>query len=222
MKQASLRTIAGAAMALLVAGLVSGCDVKTRLLLSSEDKINAAFPVSDAARDAKSAVDALPDDGVRRELEDEYAIRMRLRALDCAHGYTPSRLDSIDTTRKHFETGTCFGDADTATARWMGLRRVGLLLAKPPLRDVGKPPPYIVADDSIQSATIAAKAGVVLVQTNREVQVLPFDGLQPLFREARALNAAATISPNGRLFTTTDTGHLRIRETESGRVVADL
>ena len=96
-----------------------------------EDRINAAVPVSEAAAQAKQDFDALAraqsfDAG---RIDNEFRDRLRMRALECAHGYSPSLLQSEEQIRGQLSDKDCFEKFDQSLARWVGLRHAGLLLA---------------------------------------------------------------------------------------------
>ena len=91
------RTTISPAAALLCASIVllSGCGIGK----SAADRVNAAFPIGADIIAGKSGLDALAKDRPldAKAIDDDYAKRMRARALDCGHGYQPSLFDSDKT-----------------------------------------------------------------------------------------------------------------------------
>lgn len=213
---------AGLGLAALMLFLL-GFDFAGFLKLAPEDKINSAIPVSDAVMAAEKNVMKQLAGSKRSELEAQLANRLKLRALNCAKGYSPSWLTSKEEIQKMLEDRSCFIDTDKEVAKWLGIIRAGLILAQPPLRPIpGKAPDYIVADENIQNVRFAEKAGVALIEAGQSVEVTDFEGNKPLFKEARESSMLGTLSPNGRLFTVNEGSKLKIRESESGDVIAEI
>ncbi|MDP2028069.1 MAG: hypothetical protein Q8K12_00310 [Thiobacillus sp.] len=214
--------IAGLGLVILALFLF-GFNFASILKLAPEDKINSAIPVSDAVLTAEKNVIKQASGSKRSELEEQLANRLKLRALSCAKGYSPSWLTSREEVRENLDDHSCFIDADKEIARWLGIIRAGLVLAEPPLRPIpAKSPEYIVADGSILNARFAEKAGVALIETSQAVEVIDFEGNKPIFKETRESSMLGSLSPNGRLFTVNEGNRLKIRESESGNVIAEI
>lgn len=207
----------------LLAGLsLAGCDFKQATLMSPEDRITAAFPVSESARSARSVLLDQADEAQKKALSAEFERRLRLRALLCAKGYAPSWLTSPDDIRKNINDGACFTGVDNDITRWLSLRRLGLILAKPPLRAVpANPPEFTVADGAIQTVRFASKAAVALVVTSQDIEVLDMVSGKALLREPRG-GATLALSANGRVFVTGEGNQVKVRESETGTVLLDL
>lgn len=208
----------------LLAGLsLAGCDFKQATLLSPEDRITAAFPVSESARSARGVLLDQADEGQKKDLAAEFERRLRLRALLCAKGYAPSWLTSPDDIRKTINDGACFTSVDADITRWLSLRRLGLILAKPPLRAVPpSPPEFTLADGSIQTAKFASKAAMALVATSQDLEVLDLSSGKTLLREPRGSTMPLAMSSNGRVFVTGDGSQVKVRESETGTVLLEL
>lgn len=203
--------------------VLAGCDFGNVFLFATEDKINAAFPISENARNGKAAVLELVPGAGRKEIEDQLNTRLKLRALNCSKGYSPSWYSPSEEIRKNLDGQSCFTEADNEIAKWLGLIRVGLILAKPALKPVPKStPPFIVADGFIQNARFAANAGIALFETQQAIEIVSFDSMKPIFRETKGSTTVGSLSPNGRLFTTGEGDRLKIRDTESGAVIAEI
>ncbi|TAK96930.1 MAG: hypothetical protein EPO09_05195 [Aquabacterium sp.] len=208
----------------LLAGLsLAGCDFKQATLMSPEDRITAAFPVSESAKSARSVLLDQADEAQKKALSAEFERRLRLRALLCAKGYAPSWLTSPDDIRKNINDGACFSSVDSDITRWLSLRRLGLILAKPPLRAVpASPPEFTVADGTIQTARFASKAAVALVVASQDIEVLDMVSGKALLREPRGSATPLALSANGRVFVTGDGSQVKVRESETGTVLLDL
>jgi hypothetical protein len=220
----STRPAARWPLAPLLAMALAGCDLSAVVNLSAEDKINAAFPVSEAVRNASAALRDLVPETQHKVVDAQFDARLKVRALTCAKGYTPSWLASAETIRKQLDNPSCFQEADAQTVRWLGLRRAGAILAQPALKEVpASPPAFIVASAPIQSVRFAESAGIALIETQQTIEVTDFESLQPLFSESKASGRVGNLSANGRLFTSSDNARgTRIRETESGAVLAEM
>lgn len=217
------KVIAGWGALLLLPVCLAGCDVKQALTFTAEDRINAAFPVSESVRNARASLIDLAADGQRKDIDAKLNTRLRLRALGCAKSYSPAWLASLDDIRKNVSEPACFTQADEEIVRWLSLRRIGLIMAQPALKPVpAKAPAFIVAEDFIQSAHFAASAGMALLNTSKAVEVVDFETSKPVFREARSSATSGNLSPNGRLFTTGEGENLKIRDAQSGAVLVEL
>lgn len=200
-----------------------GCDVDQAMTFSTEGRINAAFPLSEAARSSKASMLELLPEAEHKAFEAEFNTRLKLRALGCANSYAPGWMTSLDKIRETLGDTACFTQADEGIAKWLNWRKVGLILAQPALKPVpAKPAAFIVADGSIYNVKFAEDAGVALIVSDKALQVMDFESTKPLFREDRESVNPGSISPNGRLFTSGDNNRLRIRDTRSGNTLAEL
>lgn len=212
------------AIFLVSIGCLAGCEQGAAFWSSPEDKINAAFPVSEAVRAVQSSLlkDA-PAEQVKT-IERQVSSRLKIRALDCAKGYSPRFYSSASDIRKKLDSAACFAERDTEIRKWLGLMRVGFLLAKPPLRlPPQKPPAFLVADAFITSVKFAESAAVALIQSQQSISIVDFESTKPIFREPLGAGVGA-ISPNGRLFVTGENNGdlMKIRDSESGATVAEV
>lgn len=208
---------------LVLVSTLSGCNFSDTFWFSPEDKINAAFPVSKAVSNYKEAVFAIIPASQRKDIEAQFNARLKLRALNCAKDYSPSWYTSMEEVKKTLEGQSCFSEFDNEISKWLGLRRVGLILTKPTLKPIpANPPSFIVADEIIQAARFPANAGLALLETQQAIEVVDFETMNPIFREARGSTTIGSPSPNGRLFTTSDGDRLRIREVDSGNNIIEI
>ncbi len=217
------RTIVARTGLFVFAILSAGCNFQGSFSFASEDKINSAFPISEAVSITKASVLELATDAQRKEIESQYDARLKLRALGCAKGYSPSWHTSVADIKNKLDNRACFTEADDEIARWLGFRRVGLLLAKPPLKPVpAKTPSLIAADGFIQTVRFASAAGIALIETQQSIEIADFETTKLLFREVKRSKAIGYPSPNGRLFTVGESDQLKIRDAESGSVIAEI
>lgn len=126
-------------VALLV--LLSGCDLVGNIFSSTEDRINSAFPLSDPVRDAVFSTLEIATGDKKKELEEQIDARLKLRAISCAKGYLPTWHSSVEDIRKALVNKACFSQADDEISQWLNLRKVGLILAQPPLVPLPEPVP---------------------------------------------------------------------------------
>src|SRR4051812_15151679 len=126
--------VSTAALALSVG--VAGCSRIGEALMPVTEKVNAAYPPSPEVRIAEERLltllgdDAKAKDDVRARSE----ARMALRGLACARNSPISRTASIDAVRALGLNRDCFREQDIGLQTFYGVRTVGLLLAKAPLR----------------------------------------------------------------------------------------
>jgi hypothetical protein len=218
-----IKAIATWGALLLLSVCLAGCDVKQALMFTAEDRVNAAFPVPESVRNTRASLIELAADGQRKDIDIKLNTRLRLRALGCAKSYSPAWLTSPDDIRSNIGEPACFTQADEEIARWLSLRRIGLIMAQPALKPVpAKAPAFIMADDFIESAQFAANAGVALLTTPKAIELVDLETSKQIFREAKSSATSGSLSPNGRLFTTGEGDNLKIRDAQSGAVLAEL
>lgn len=194
---------------------------------ASEDRINAAVPVSEATTQAKQAFDALAraqsfDAG---RIDDEFRDRLKMRALECAHGYSPSLLHGEAHVRDQLSDTGCFEKFDRSLAQWIGLRHVGLLLAAPPLRPIPtrQLAPYLVAGERISEGSFARQAGIAVLHTAKQHEVFDLgsgERLQRIAREGRSF--VVDISDNGRLLSLNQDQATVVLDLEHGKPLLQL
>lgn len=209
--------IRNVAATVLVALLGAGCA-------QPEDRINAALPVDAAIEQARLALlQTAQDQHVATDpLQAGYAMRLQTRGRECGHGLSPGPFSSGDAIREALNDRACFESRDRALRQWLELRRVGLLLAAPPLRPVpAKAPAALVAGSPIHRAEFAANAGVALVRNVAGYQTLDVGSGQSIHR-GNGGEQAQGLSPNGRIFLTTRDGTTHLRAADSGDVLASL
>jgi hypothetical protein len=206
---------------------LAGCSMRdvAGLWSTPEARINAAVPLADPVRNNHAWLLEATTGAQKKDVEARFDSRLKLRALNCAQGYAPSFFASADEIRRKVGGSSCFAEADAELARWTGLLRAGIVLARPPLKPVPRSgPAFVLADGFISGAVFAAAAPVALLDVGpgQTIQVVDIETSRPLLREPAASSKIGQLSPNGRLFTVGDNDRLRIRDSETGAVVAEL
>lgn len=210
------RNILFLAVAVLV---LNGCD---QISFNPEAKINAAYPISQQLQLTKNDTLAQVDEARRQALSNEFDSRMKVRALTCAKGYSPSWYTSADEVRKNIADQNCFANSDTETNSWLGLIRAGVLLGKPALVAIpDSPPKYIVADGYIQSASFAEAAGVAALGTSQGLQVVDVVSGKQLFQAQVPNRDTITLSQNGQVLAAISDGKLVLYSVQAGQVIAE-
>jgi hypothetical protein len=192
-----------------------------------EERINAAVPLGGMATQAKQAFDALAlaqsfDTG---RIDNEFRDRLKMRALECAHGYSPSLLQGQAHIREQLSDAECFEKFDQSLAQWIGLRHAGLLLAAPPLRPIPtrKIAPWLVASERISEGSFARQAGIAVLHTGKQHEVFDLgsgERLQRIAREGRSF--VVDISDNGRLLSLNQDQTTVVLDLEQGKPLLQL
>lgn len=173
------------------------------------DKVNAALPVSAEVRVAQERLAALlkqePD--ALKAVEEQVDARMVLRALNCTKNVKIGRLASVAEVQQLVTDRSCFQEQDNELLQFYGIRTVGLLLARPPLRPL-KPAGQLTPlahpkFERFDVGAIARDAGVAYLQGplgNGVIVELP--GAAPIATIDRSMgwgHLGTRLSPNGRL-----------------------
>lgn len=115
---------------------VAGCSRVDELLMSTADKVNAAYPVSPDVRIAQEKLLSLLA-GAQPEvdaLQAQVRSKMMLRALNCSQNVTVGRLDTVAAVKAMPIDRLCLQDADRKLVAFYAVRSIGTLLARPALR----------------------------------------------------------------------------------------
>jgi hypothetical protein len=202
---------------------VAGCSSDLLFTFSVEDKINTSIPASSVVLISKAALLEQVNGSQKKEIESEYAARMKLRALTCGKGASLSMFASKEAIRNQIGNPGCFVTYDTDMERWLGLRRIGIIAAKPPLRTVPlKAPAFILSDAFIQSVRFSDKAGVALLETQKSIQIVDIETSKVIYQEPKTSSQIGQLSENGRLFTLKADARIKVRDAESGAVLLEL
>lgn len=189
-----------------------------------EDRINRAIPLSVAAQ---SSLDSLrrfsTDPSQLARLEDQLRTKMRLRALQCSQSYTLAESASDEDIRREHGGDPCIAEFDASLADWLGLHSIGFLLARPPLRpESGRTQPFIRdSAGPIQTLRFAAHAGVAIIESLKDTEVIDMESGVPIFSTLReAEDQVTSVSPNGRIYTAVNRAAIRFYDSSTGALIA--
>jgi len=208
---------------LLALAFLSHLAIADCCFASVEDRINEAIPLPKSLEYAKEQLLRLAaDSGDRSAVELQINAKLRVRALDCAQGYAPGPFTSKEEIAAHFGVSDCFERNDDALATWIGWRRVGILVQMPPIRPIPKsPPPFVIGSDYIQQVKFASNAGVLLLWTNRSIELIDLNnGRRVSHLEGLGGDIVGELSPNGRVLPTSVPGGTSLIDIESGESLA--
>lgn len=217
----------GAAAAILCLA-ASGCGLSDRFD-APEGRINAALPPNSAVQAGRQMLLAqtATQADTQKAIDQAWAYRLKMRALSCSRGFTPSWRDSAADIRNRISDAACLQEADRVLQRWVGLQRVRLILAQPALRasaPTDTAPPTISHTEQIYNLTPAREAAVALLTGPTGFDIVDLTSARSLFRETtgRSPNSLMSISPNGRLFYQVNDGKVVIRASEGGETLVEL
>lgn len=203
--------------------VLSGHASASGLFPSSEDRINAAFPVATEVQTGKTAVLESATGAQTKEFEAQFEARLTQRARGCAKDYSPSVFTLAEEIRNRLNNAACFADADKEIIAWLGIKKVGLILAQQPLVPIpANKPSVITANANIFGIPVVAyKASVALLFISSDIGLVDLNTSKLLFRELRS-GTPGPLSPNGRLFITGERDQLKIRDTLTGKVITEI
>jgi len=189
-----------------------------------EAKINKAIPLSEEAQLALVFVMKQANDDQQDQIEKDHAIALKLRALTCSKGYSPSWFTSEDEIRKNLTDRSCFSEEDKKIANRLHIVRAGLLLAMPAL---GSPanasaPTTLAADGSIFAASFADQAAVAMLKSRDGISIVDMNSGKTISKQSDGENRTGSISPNGRLYTLGSTLATKIFDSETGDELGEL
>jgi hypothetical protein len=216
----------GGWMRLVMVACVLCATTACHRFVAPEDRINAAVPVAVEAVVAKRAFDELAraQSFDSERIDDGFRGRLKMRALECAHGYSPSWLHGETRVRAQLTDTRCFEEFDRSLIQWIGLRHAGLLLAAPPLRPVpARSASYLVARARIFDVSFARHAGIAVLHTNKQHEVFDLgsgERLQQIPRKGRSF--IVDISDNGRLLSLNQDQFTVVMDLERGRPLLRL
>lgn len=211
---------------LSVALLLSGCDLAQRFA-SPEERINAEMPLSVALRQARErlAEQLSPGSVEHAALDKTWATRLRARALSCSPDFTPSWKHSRAEIQVGVKDKACFAEFDRKLLRWIGLQRLRLALAMPPL---GVPAEGAAVHISpalqgmhLQLPRDAGQAAVLALQTAKGFELIALDDGRSLFKDPNPVSELS-VAPNGRVFAESSAGVLRLRMSDGGETLLEL
>jgi len=173
------------------------------------DKVNAAHPVSPEVRIAQERLLALLSDDPRaaENARTQADSRMALRAMNCSKSVSIGRFDSVAAVKALTMDTPCFQEQDAELLKLYGIRTIGVLLAKPPLRPLKAAGPIAAFPNgklaNISAGVMARDAGVgVIVDGRGNGFVVEVPGAAPI-AQLQGVGYASSfnmrMSPNGRI-----------------------
>jgi hypothetical protein len=195
------------------------------MLQPPEDKINAAFPISQEIEFLNNDIRTKIAEKKELAFTSAYENKLKLRALNCSDGYQPVWYETIEKTKSSLQNTSCFNDADYALKNWLDIIKVGLILEQAPLRLISASPGnFILGDEFIRNASFAQNAGVVLLSLKKQLQIIDLSTNKTIFKEDQNKDSYGTnyISPNGRLFYIANQEGIKIKSSENGALIATL
>lgn len=186
-----------------------GCSRIDDAFMSVPAKVNAAYPVSPEVRLARERLDALLSDDAKAlaDLDAIAEAQLTIRALACSKGHVIERFTSVESIKTLQLERTCFQQQDQDLLDLFGIRTVGALLVKPPLkpkRELG--PSSLVPSGGLSvvlDGVVASEANVAvfLDSQGQGVVVDLAEGapMAELPRIGSISNGSVNISPNGRV-----------------------
>jgi len=207
----------------VLSAMLPGHAAASGLFSSAEDRINAAFPVATEVQNGKTVAFELASGAQQREFETQFDAHLKQRARGCAKDYSPSFFTSKEEIRNHLNNPSCFDDADKEIIAWLGIKKVGLILAQPALVPIGanKPSVFTANANILGIPVVADEASVALLFMSNDIGIVDLNTSKLLFRERRS-GTPGPLSPNGRLFITGESDQLKIRDTLSGEVITGI
>lgn len=233
-------------MAVAICVGFTGCSIVREAAMPVYDKVNAVHSVSPEARIAREHVVSLLADDPKASatFKIESDARMLARAKTCMKNVPISRFASLASVRSVPMSADCFNEQDRELQQFYGIRTVGLLLAKPPLRPL-KPVGRIAALPQgklshLHSGAFARDAGVGtlsdVVGDTAVIEVPSGALIARLLPKTAGMSAGlcTRVSPNGHVvvlcstfgqgpvFYDAETGHRIWESAETGHVLTWL
>lgn len=203
----------------VVCGLLSGC------IGGPEDRINEAVSLAADLQISRQMVLTRAPQYARSELQKLLEQQLKLRALTCAHGYSPDWWTPTEKIGVVLTDRACFAQHDREIAQWLRIRHVGFVLAAGPLSEVPKGPiPIVSADSEITAVEYARNAGVVVLSLRDRIQAMDLNDGRTLLKEPQLPHLGRTYpSPNGRLLVLRQSGEAaQVRSIETGETFLEL
>lgn len=213
------------AIALLAA--LGGCQQVQEYTLTDTEKISRAFPPPPEVLAMRAGIEAslAGEPAAARQFAQQFGQLLDVRAVTCRGTTTISRLDSVAAVRGKLADKDCFRKQDAELAQWLGLRRLAMLAAQPPLRPLQPLPARAVVPgvDGMVQLSVASGAGVALARTGGgRYATLDLGGGQPIHQFSGPGDSyrPPALSPNGRLAAfAVGNRSLQVLDLESGATV---
>jgi hypothetical protein len=211
------------ALATFVLLAVAGCGAPSPSAI--ESRITEAFPVADHVQKARSRMEGflVTSPGGAELFKEEFAARLKLRALGCAQGIEHSRSDSAGKIRQQL-SGDCFRRADEDLQAWLGRRILGQLLVAPALRPVPATPAAVLSTSkTLYQMRFASGAGVAVATGGGKYEVLDVASGESLHagEQTGSYGNSSGMSSNGRVFAMLENAEgVKLRESETSELLA--
>jgi hypothetical protein len=192
---------------------------------SLEERVNDAVPPGSTVIQAKAKLDQSfeKDPEARARIEDEYATKLKLRALTCVQGKEPSRFDSGAEIRQQLPM-ECFTEFDRDLVAWMGARRLSSVLGAEALRPIPPTAPSLLTTaDSIIGVGFASEAGIAVALASHSFEVIDISNDESLFVSDKlpVTPSWVAVSPNGRAIAVPRAdGGVDVRDSQSDEILA--
>ena len=189
--------------------------------LEPESQINRAIPLSEEAQLALLLVMKQADGDQQDQIQNDHATALKLRALSCAKGYSPSWFTSEDEIKKNILDRSCFNDEDKKITNSLRLRRAGLTLAKLPLGSAKpeQPTSTFIADNHIEDVSFSIDAPIAMIKTRNGLNIVDLYSGQILSKQNNFTGQMGLPSPNGRLYSFGNNTDTKIFDSETSEQV---
>ncbi len=186
-----------------------GCSRIEEAAMPVAAKVNAAHPVSPEVKLAGERLMALlaGDAKAIESLRAQSESRMTLRSLSCSKNMIVGRFESVEAVKRLSLDATCFQEQDAELLKFYGIRIIGVLLSKPPLRALEPAGPITPLPrgklSHINTGAMARDAGVgVLFDGSNQGVVVKVPGATPIAQLPQVGSVSqpgTSVSPNGRV-----------------------
>lgn len=206
---------------------LAGCQQISAGLTPVSEKVNKAFPLADSLQTAhNSLMTSLESDKAAQQLvADQYNKLMELRALTCIAKTPIGRFDTVAKIKTKVTDLECFQKQDVRLAEWISLRRLALVIAKPPLFPLADLPAKALLPNYSESSgqvAIALAANVMVVKVAQKFNVIQLPTGKQLgsFPAPEQTYRPATLSANGRVLAVpVGSRNLLMIEVDTGNVL---
>jgi len=206
---------------------LGGCERITAGLTPATEKVNKAFPLADDLQTAHNALMSSleGDKSAQQTIAEQYNKLMTVRALTCTAKTPIGRFDTIPGIRGKVSDTDCFQKQDVRLAEWVAWRRLGLVMAKPPLTPLMDLPAKALLPnftDYSGPVAVAAAANVMVARGPQKFSVVQIPSGKQIssFAAPDQSYRPPVLSSNGRVLAIpVGSRNLRIVEVETGNVL---
>lgn len=207
--------------------LLVGCNQISALVTPVHEKINAAFPLTDAIKTAYAtlitSLNGNPSE--QKSATEEFTRLLGVRALTCTAKTPIDRLDTVSKIKAKVTDIDCFQKQDARLAEWIGLQRLLQALGRPalvalsPLPDKALLPNF---SDYANQVTVAAEANVMVVKGSKQFTAvqLPSGKIINSFPIPEQTYRPATLAANGHVLAVpVGSRNLQMIDVETGNLL---